>query len=84
MTFDEWWYKYGIEIDIPKNEACTIWMAALNNVEALKPSHNSRYVTALDVLQEYGGVTDVQYQDEHTFEAWLRERLHSAKAPNDA
>ena len=37
MTFDEWWYKYGIEIDIPKNEACTIWMAALNNAEALKP-----------------------------------------------
>jgi len=42
MTFDEWWYKYGIEIDIPKNEACTIWMAALNNVEALKPSHNTQ------------------------------------------
>jgi hypothetical protein len=41
MTFDEWWYKYGIEIDIPKNEACVIWMAALNNAEALKPSHNS-------------------------------------------
>jgi len=41
MTFDEWWYKYGIEIDIPKNEACTIWMAALNNAEALKPSHNN-------------------------------------------
>jgi len=40
MTFDEWWYKYGIEIDIPKNEACVIWMAALNNAEALKPSHN--------------------------------------------
>jgi len=41
MTFDEWWYKYGVEIDIPKNEACVIWMAALNNAEALKPSHNS-------------------------------------------
>jgi len=77
MTFDEWWYKYGIEIDIPKNEACTIWMAALNNAEALKPSHNSRYVTALDVLQEYGGVTDVQYQDEHSFEMWLTERLNA-------
>ena len=46
MTFDEWWYKYGIEIDIPKNEACVIWMAALNNAEALKPSHNS----AMDVM----------------------------------
>ena len=47
-------------------------------------STNSRYATALSVLEEYGCVEDVQYQDERTFETWLKERLHSAKAPNDA
>ena len=74
---EEW---FANMMDLPK-AFLVYFLDKANNrakrAEALKPSHNSRYVTALDVLQEYGGVTDVQYQDEHSFEVWLTERLNA-------
>jgi len=60
-----------------------VWAAA-ELADSQATTANSRYATALSVLKEYGCVEDVQYQDERTFESWLNERLHSAKAPNDA
>jgi len=51
--------------------------AAAELVESQATTANSRYATALSVLEEYGCVEDVQYQDEHTFNDWLIERLHA-------
>ncbi len=34
-----------------------------------------KYQIAMEVLSEYGTVEDVAYQDEKTFEVWLKEKI---------
>ena len=45
--------------------------------EALKPSYNSRYATALDVVQQY--VKEVANSESSKFVDWLYQRLNPAE-----
>ena len=52
-------------------------IAALEAAEVQKPSHNSRYATALDVVQQY--VKEVANSESSKFVDWLYQRLNPAE-----
>jgi hypothetical protein len=55
-----------------------VWDAAIRSVEALKPSHNSRYVATLEVISDFSAIgyrtNTVDY-----FRDWCAKRLNSTK-----
>ena len=82
MTFDDFFIKYhGLakpewmnDHRIYMKEA---WEAALNKGTPAEQTGNSRYATALDVVQQY--VKEVANSESSKFVDWLYQRLNPAE-----